>query len=133
MGERLALGVLVSAVALGALGDYLFQGHALGVNAGVFTLAFVAALAILLRVGGVPLHQGRRAMVAPLVLFPGLLAWHDSPLLLATNLLAVAGAVAIGALRRAKPSVLDAPGTDYVRGPAAAGAAAVASALDLAE
>jgi len=56
MGERLALGVVVSAVALGVLGDYLFEGQAIGVNAGVFAVAFVAALAILLRVGRVPLH-----------------------------------------------------------------------------
>jgi hypothetical protein len=133
MGERLALGVVVSAVALGALGDYLFQGHALGLNAGVFTLAFVAALAILLRIGGVPLHQGRRAMVAPLVLFAGLLAWRDSPLLLATNLLAVAGAVALGALRRTKPSLVDAQVTDYVVGAAAAGASTFAGAIDLLE
>src|SRR5205085_837631 len=104
--ERVALGVLLSAIALGVLGDYLFQGRTLGVNAGVFALAFVAALSLLLRVGRIPLHQGRRAMVAPLVLFAGLLAWHDSPLLLATNLLAVAGAVAIGALRRTKPNLV---------------------------
>jgi hypothetical protein len=133
MGERLALGVVVSAVALGALGDYLFQGQAIGVNAGVFALAFVAALAILLRVGRVPLHQGRRAMVAPLVLFAGLLAWHASPLLLATNLLAVAGAVAVGALRRTKPSLVDAQVTDYVVGAAAAGASTFAGAIDLLE
>jgi Domain of unknown function (DUF4173) len=133
MGERLALGVVVSAVALGALGDFLFQGHALGINAGVFALAFVAALAILLRVGGVPLHQGRRAMVAPLLVFAGLLAWHDSPLLLATNLLAVAGAVAVGALRRTKPSLVDAQVADYVVGAAAAGASTFAGAIDLLE
>jgi hypothetical protein len=133
MGERLALGVVVSAVALGALGDYLFEGKAIGINAGVFAVAFVAALAILLRLGRVPLHQGRRAMVAPLVLFAGLLAWHDSPLLLATNLLAVAGAVALGALRRTKPSLVDAQVTDYVVGAAAAGASTFAGAIDLLE
>jgi Domain of unknown function (DUF4173) len=133
MGERLALGVVVSAVALGALGDYLFQGEAIGINAGVFALAFVGALALLLRIGRVPLHQGRRAMVAPLVLFAGLLAWHDSPLLLATNLLAVAGAVALGALRRTKPTLVDAQVTDYVVGAAAAGASTFAGAIDLLE
>jgi Domain of unknown function (DUF4153) len=133
MGERLALGVVVSAAALGALGDYLFQGRPIGLNAGVFALAFVGALAILLRVGRIPLHQGRRAMVAPLLLFAGLLAWHDSPLLLATNLLAVAGAVALGALRRTKPALVDAQVTDYVVGAAAAGASTFAGAIDLLE
>jgi hypothetical protein len=131
--ERIALGVVLCAVVLGALGDFLFQGHALGVNAGVFSVAFVAALSVLLRVGRIPLHQGRRAMVLPLVLFAGLLAWHDSPLLLATNLLAVAGAVALGALRRTKPNLVDAQVSDYVVGAAAAGASTFAGAIDLLE
>jgi hypothetical protein len=131
--ERIALGVVLSAVALGVLGDFLFQGHALGANAGVFALAFVAALTVLLRVGRIPLHQGRRAMVLPLVLFAGLLAWHDSPLLVATNLLAVAGAVALGALRRTKPNLVDAQVSDYVVGAAAAGASTFAGAIDLLE
>ena len=133
MSERLALGVVVSAVALGILGDFLFQGQAIGINVGVFAIAFVAALAILLRIGRVPLHQGRRAMVAPLVLFAALLAWHASPLLLATNLLAVAGAVALGALRRTKPTLVEAQVTDYVVGAAAAGASTFAGAIDLLE
>jgi Domain of unknown function (DUF4173) len=131
--ERIALGVVLSAVALGALGDFLFQGHALGANAGFFALSFVAALTVLLRVGRIPLHQGRRAMVLPLVLFAGLLAWHDSPLLVATNLLAVAGAVALGALRRTKPNLVDAQVSDYVVGAAAAGASTFAGAIDLLE
>ena len=35
----MALGVVLSAVGLGALGDYLFQGHELGANAGIFVLS----------------------------------------------------------------------------------------------
>jgi hypothetical protein len=31
------------------------------------------------------LHHGRRQTVAPLLLFAALLAWHHSPLLVATN------------------------------------------------
>jgi hypothetical protein len=131
--ERVALGVVLSAVALGLLGDYLFQGHPLGINAGAFAVTFVAALTLLLRVGRIPLHQGRRAMVLPLLLFAGLLAWHDSPLLVATNLLAVAGAVALGALRRTRPNVVEAQVSDYVVGAAAAGASTFAGAIDLLE
>jgi hypothetical protein len=131
--ERVALGVVLSAVALGSLGDYLFQGHPLGVNAGLFALTFVAALTLLLRIGRIPLHQGRRAMVLPLLLFAGLLALHDSPLLVATNLLAVAGAVALGALRRTRPNVAEAQVSDYVVGAAAVGASTFAGAIDLLE
>jgi hypothetical protein len=130
--QRTAVGLVVAALVLGAAGDVLFHGRPLGLNAGLFAAAFVAALAVLLRVGGVPLHQGRRFMVAPLLLFSGLLAWHDSPLLVATNLLAVAGAVTLGALRRGRP-VAQAETADLVTGAAAAGAATFAGALELME
>jgi hypothetical protein len=131
--QRLALVLLISAVLLGATGDVLFQGRPIGINAALFTLAFVAALAVLLKVGRVPMHQGRRWMVAPLLLFAALLAWHDSPLLLATNLLAVAGAVTLGALRRSGDRLHAAEVTDYVAGAAAAGAATFAGAIELME
>ena len=131
--ERAAVGLLVSAVGLGILGDVLFNGRALGVNAVVFAAAFVLVLAAILRVGRIPLHQGRRLMAAPLLVFAGLLVWHDSPLLLAANLLAVAGAVTLGALRRTRRPLAQAEVSDYVAGAASAGAAAFAGAVELFE
>src|SRR3954467_2492307 len=131
--ERAAVGLAVSAVALGVAADVLFHGRPLGLNAGLFAAAFVLALSVILRVGRVPLHQGRRLMVAPLLLFAGLLAWHDSPLLVATNLVAIAGAVALGALRRTKENLVEAQVSDYVVGAAAAGASTFAGAIDLLE
>src|SRR5919201_24512 len=131
--QRTAVGLVVAALILGATGDVLFHGRPLGVNAGLFSAVFVLALAVLLRVGAVPLHQGRRYMVAPLLLFSALLAWHDSPLLVATNLLAIAGAVTLGALRRTERPVTHAEVGDYVAGAAAAGAATFAGALELME
>jgi hypothetical protein len=123
MGTRL----LLAGVALGALGDLLFHGHPLGANALLWALGFVAALALLIRAGRLPLHQGRRAMAAPLLLFAALLVWRDSPLLVAVNLLAIAGAVTIGALRRpAEASV-----GDVVSAAASAGSAAGAGAVRL--
>src|SRR5437763_12549693 len=122
--QRTAVGLVVAALILGAAGDALFQGRPLGLNAGLFAAGLVVALAALLRVGAIPLHQGRRFMVAPLLLFSALLAWHDSPLLVATNLLAIAGAVTLGALRRTERPVASAEVADYVAGAAAAGAAA---------
>ena len=44
-------GVFVLAIALGAVGDALFHGRPLGLNAGLFAVAFVAALAALLHIG----------------------------------------------------------------------------------
>ena len=128
---RLALGLCGAAFVLGVLADLLFRGRPLGVNAVVWALAFVAALAVLIRIGGVPFHQGRRWMAAPLVLFAALLAWRTSPLLEAVNLLAICGAVAIGALRRTQRPVAQAHVDDYVAGAVTAGAATIVGAAEL--
>jgi len=130
---RVGLGLLLAGVGLGLLGDVLFHGRALGVNAVAWAVAFVAALAVLLRLGNVPLHQGRRMMAAPLVVFALLLAWRDSPLLQAVNVFAIAGAVALGALRRTDRSVRHAGVDDYAAGMVTAGAATVLGAVQLME
>jgi hypothetical protein len=131
--QRTAVALMVAAVILGVVGDVLFHGQPLGLNVGLFAAALVLALSLLLRIGRVPLHQGRRFMVGPLLLFAGLLAWHDSPLLVATNLLAIAGAVTLGALRRTGWHVKDAEVADYVVGAAAVGASTFAGAIELME
>ena len=95
------------------------------------TLAFVAALAALLRVGRIPLHQGRRLMAVPLVIFAVLLAWRDSPLLQAVDIFAIGGAVALGALRRTHRSVAHAHVDDYAAGALTAGASAIIGAVEL--
>jgi hypothetical protein len=129
--QRTAVGLVVAAVMLGIVGDVLFQGRPLGVNAFLLASAFVAALAVLLRVGRVPLHQGRRVMAAPLLLFTALLAWHDSPLLVAVDLFAIAGAVTLGALRRSDRQVAQAGVADYMIGAASAGASALGGPMQL--
>lgn len=129
--QKVAVCLLVSAVSLGVVGDILFEGRPLGLNALLFGCAFVAALAILIRIGRIPLHQGRRLMIAPLLVFAALLAWHDSPMLQAANLLAIAGAVSLGALRRTASRVGSADVSDYVVGAASAGAATFAGAAAL--
>ena len=125
--------LLLSAVGLGVLADALFQGRPLGINVAIFALGFVAGLAVIIRAGRVPLHQGRRWMAAPLVLFAALFVWHDSPLLTAANALALVGAVSLGALRRTQHRPGDAALTDYAAGVAAAGAATFAGTIDLFE
>jgi hypothetical protein len=97
---RIGLALLGVAVALGLLGDAFFHGRPLGLNVLLFTICFVAALALVLRVGRAPLHQGRRWMAAPLLLFSAAFLWHDSPLLTIANLVALAGAMHI---RRCRP------------------------------
>jgi len=129
--ERVALAVCVAGLVLGALADLLFHGLPLGVNAALWAFAFVVALAALIRLGKVPLHQGRRWMAAPLVLFAVLLMWRTSPLLQAVNLLAICGAVAVGALRRTDRRVAHAQVDDYVAGAVTAGAATIVGAAEL--
>src|SRR2546425_12050107 len=118
--SRLGIALLGSAGVLGVLGDFLFQGQLLGLNVAVWMLVFVAALTALLRLGRAPLHQGRRWMVAPLLLFAACFAWRDSSLLTAANLVALAGGVTLGALRRTEPRLARAGVLDYVSGLAAA-------------
>ncbi|HWE83039.1 MAG TPA: DUF4153 domain-containing protein [Gaiellaceae bacterium] len=127
--QKTAVGLLATGVVLGVVADVLFQGRPLGINAAIFAGAFVSALWVLLRVGGIALHQGRRAMAAPLLLFAALLAWHDSPLLVAVNLVGIAGAIALGALRRTAPRVVHAEVSDYLVGAVSAGTAALGGAV----
>jgi hypothetical protein len=56
--RRVGLGLVVAAAALGILGDALFYGRPPGANGGLWAAAFVGVLAVLLRLGRVPLHQG---------------------------------------------------------------------------
>jgi Domain of unknown function (DUF4173) len=127
---RLALATAAAGLALGLWADVLFRGRPLGLNVLLWTFAFTAALAALLRLGRAPWRQGRRWMLAPLVLFSAAFLWRESALLTAVNLLALAGAVTIGALRRTamaeRPAVLD-----YAAGAVAASSAAAAGAVRL--
>jgi Domain of unknown function (DUF4173) len=129
--SRTALALTALAAALGMLGDALFHGRPLGLNVLLFALAFVSALALLLRVGRAPLHQGRRWLAAPMLVFAAAFLWHDSPLLIAANLVAIAGAVSLGALRRTQPSPASAGVGDYAAALASAGAGTVAGAVHL--
>jgi uncharacterized protein DUF4153 len=112
-GTRLGIALVGSALVLGVLGDLLFQGHPPGLNVGLWTLAFALALTVLMRVSRAPLHQGRRFMLAPLLVFSALFAWHASSLLVVANLLALAAAISMGALRNRHVRLRTATLTDY--------------------
>jgi hypothetical protein len=129
--RKLGVPLLGVALALGAAGDVLFNGRQLGINVFLFAACLVAGLAVLLRVGRAPSHQGRRWMAAPLLLFSAAFVWHDSRLLTATNLLALAGAVALGGLRRTQHRPQEASVTEYAAGFASASAGTFTGALHL--
>jgi anaerobic selenocysteine-containing dehydrogenase len=61
----------------------------------------------------------------------GTLRWHTSTLLVATNLLAIAGAVTLGALRRTQHSPVRADVGEYVAAGASAGLGAFAGSVQL--
>jgi hypothetical protein len=130
LATRLALATAAAGLALALWADVLFRGRPLGLNVFLWTLAFTAALAALLRLGRAPWRQGRRWMLAPLVLFSAAFLWRESALLTAVNLLALAGAVTIGALRRTERAERSAV-LDYAASAVAAGSAAAAGAVRL--
>jgi hypothetical protein len=129
--RKLGVPLLGVALALGAAGDVLFNGRQLGINVVLFSACFVAGLALLLRKAHAPSHQGRRWMAAPLLLFSAAFAWHDSDLLTFVNFLALAGAVALGGLRRTQDRPQDASVSEYAAGFASAGAGSFAGAMHL--
>jgi hypothetical protein len=122
--------IVVGGVALGLWADVLFRGQPTGLNVLLWSLAFTGALALLVRLARAPWQQGRRWMVAPMLVFSACFLWRDSTLLAAVNLLALAGAVTIGALRRTGDDGRAAVG-DYAAGALAAGCAAAAGAVRL--
>lgn len=125
MGSRRqrATTLLGGAATVGLAGDVLLRGRPAGVNVLAVALLFVGALALVLRVTRAPLHQGRRWMALALLVFAALFALRDSRLLAAVNLLALAGAVSLGALRRSSRPATASIG-DYAAGLVSASAAA---------
>src|SRR3954462_111453 len=125
MGSRRqrATALLGGAAAVGIAVDLLVRGRPAGVNVLVVALLFVGALGLVLRVTDAPFHQGRRWMALPVLVFAGLFAVRDSRLLAAANLLALAGAISLGALRRTSKPATATLG-DYAAGLVSAGAAA---------
>ncbi len=125
------LALLTAAIGLGVLGDVLFRETPLGLDVFLWTLGFVVALAALLRFLNAPLGHGRRWMVGPLLLFAALFAWRDSPWLQALDLLGIAVAVSLGALREPAVRVQTAALADYARAAGRAGAATLLGVLEL--
>ena len=130
-GTRRGLALLAAAGALGVLGDILFRETPLGLDVFLWTLAFVAALAALIRFLGAPLGQGRRWMVGPLLVFAALVVWRDSPWLQALDALGIAVAVSLGALREPGVRVHTAALADYARAAGRTAGATLIGVLEL--
>src|SRR5688500_15208833 len=112
---RLGLGLLGAALVLGVLGDELLRATPIGINLFLWVAALVVTLALLARWRRTSLTGGRRWMLPALLVFAALPAWRDSPWLVALDLTGIAAALALGALRTARP-VHRAGLADYVVG-----------------
>jgi hypothetical protein len=128
---KAGIALAASALGLGIAADLLFDGQWLGLNVLLWMVAFVLALTLILRVSRGPLHHGRRFMVAPLLVFAAMFAWHDSLLLVLTNIVALAAAFTMGALRRTQPRLRSATLSDYGGGVIAAGCSMLAGVIPL--
>jgi hypothetical protein len=101
VGERTwaSLLLLGTALALGVLGNALFEGAEPGVNAPLWVASLLAAGVLLARRTGTPLEGEGRWMAFPALFFAAALAWRASPALAGLNVLALAAALGLGAWR----------------------------------
>ena len=133
MTGRVGAGVLASAVVLGLLGDALFDGQAARPERGRSGRSRSWSRSPRCCGSGTFRSiRGAGSWSAPLVCSSRCCSvWRDSPLLQAVNVFAIAGAVALGALRRTDRRVVHAEVDDYVAGAVTAGAATMLGAVEL--
>ncbi len=80
---------LASAATLGVLTDVLLRSHPLGINLPLLVAALLGVLAWLAQRSGRPLTLGAAALGALALTFAAAVAWRDSPVLVALDLLAL--------------------------------------------
>ena len=96
---KLGLGVLVTGLAMGVLGDALLREGPWGLNLFVWIAALVVAVLGLASWGGVRLTGGGRWMLAPALLFAATFTWRDSIMLKFLSFVALSTALALAAFR----------------------------------
>lgn len=96
---RASLLLLGAALTLGVLGNALFAGASLGLNALLWTAGLLSAAWVLARRTDTELRGEGRWMALPALLFAAALAWRASPALAALNLLGLVAALVLGAWR----------------------------------
>lgn len=112
----IALGLVAASVALGLIGDGLLRATPWGLNAGLWTAALTIGLLIIARWQRLQLRGGGRWLLLPAFLFAAAIAWRDSPTLVGLNILAVAVALGLAAVRSRAGRVRVAEVTDYLFG-----------------
>lgn len=127
----LGLAILGAALLMGALGDALLRALPWGVNLPLWILAVIAVCLALARRRRVALEGGGRWLLGPALFFAAAVAWRDSEVLGALNLLGLLVALALAAFRARAGRIHIAGIADYVRGLVYAAAEAVGGPLVL--
>jgi len=98
-GAQLEIAIVVSALALGVLGDVLLRTFPWGANVALWMVLFVAVVAVLSRSRREVWAGGGHFLLLPVILSSCAFLWHDSLALRALNVLALGVALSLAMLR----------------------------------
>lgn len=113
---RLGFSIMAAALVAGALGDGLLRATPWGLNLFVWLAALAALAAGVLILNRVDLDAGGRWLVIPLLFFAAAIAWRDSPVLKALNLIGIIITLAMILMRSQAGKLLVGGVTDYALG-----------------
>ena len=129
---RLGLWLLLTALVAGLLGDVLLRATPWGINVLLWVAALAGGAAFLARLGGIAAAGEGRWLVPVAVLFAAGVAWRDSPMVAALNVLALLVAVALAVLRGRSGVLRRAGISEYLFGGLFSGALASAGPVPVA-
>ncbi|MBI1941008.1 MAG: DUF4173 domain-containing protein [Acidobacteria bacterium] len=118
---KLGLGVLVTGLTMGVLGDALLREGPWGLNLLVWIAALVLAVLALAGWGGIDLKGDGRWLLIPAILFAGGFVWRDSRMLNFLSFVALATALALAAFRAREGQLRVAGILEYALGMALSG------------
>jgi hypothetical protein len=110
---RFGISLIAASIVGGAVGDALLRATPWGVNLLVWIVALIASVTIVLILNRVELEAGSKWLVIPLLFFAVGVAWRDSPVLNALNLIGVVVTLAMILMRSQSVKLLAAGVTDY--------------------
>jgi hypothetical protein len=113
---KLGLAVLGAALVLGLVGDLLLRATPWGVNVLLWIAPLAGAAISLSRWGRLEVAGGGRWLVPVAVLFAAAVAWRDSPIVAALDVLAVLVAISLAAFRGRRGGMRLSGISEYVLG-----------------
>ncbi|HEU0174805.1 MAG TPA: DUF4173 domain-containing protein [Blastocatellia bacterium] len=110
---RLGISLMAAGFVGGALGDALLRATPWGLNLVVWIAALIASVTVVLILNRVEPGAGRKWLVIPLLFFAAAVAWRDSTVLKALNLIGVVVTLSMILMRSQAVKLLAAGVTDY--------------------